>query len=180
STCPGCESPVLSGCSLALPLPVSGWSGAAVTLALMAPAVTARRRGAPAGGRSSLMDSLRWGWDNKFQVLIDPRYTALLGVCLCLAELVVTHWVIQRVPYTEIDWRAYMDEVEGVLNGTYDYTKLQGDTGPLVYPAGFVYIFGAFYYLTEHGTNIRLAQYIFAVLYLLTLFLVFRIYIVTK
>ncbi|KAG8581743.1 hypothetical protein GDO81_007786 [Engystomops pustulosus] len=138
----------------------------------MAPA---RRR-----GRSTIMEGLRRGWENKFQVLIDPGYTALLGVCLCLAELGVTHWVIQRVPYTEIDWKAYMDEVEGVLNGTYDYTKLQGDTGPLVYPAGFVYIFSAFYYLTEHGSNIRVAQYIFAVLYLLTLFLVFRIYIVTK
>lgn len=34
---------------------------------------------------------------------------------------------------TEIDWRAYMQEVEGVINGTFDYTKLQGDTGPLVY-----------------------------------------------
>jgi len=34
---------------------------------------------------------------------------------------------------TEIDWRAYMQEVEGVVNGTYDYTKLEGDTGPLVY-----------------------------------------------
>ncbi|XP_044144646.1 dol-P-Man:Man(5)GlcNAc(2)-PP-Dol alpha-1,3-mannosyltransferase [Bufo gargarizans] len=146
----------------------------------MAPAAAARRRGAPPGGRSTLMESLRRGWENKFQILIDPRYTALLGVCLCLAELGITHWVIQRVPYTEIDWKAYMDEVEGVLNGTYDYMKLQGDTGPLVYPAGFVYIFSAFYYLTEHGTNIRLAQYVFAVLYLLTLFLVFRIYILTK
>jgi len=26
-----------------------------------------------------------------------------------------------------------MQEVEGVVNGTFDYTKLQGDTGPLVY-----------------------------------------------
>ena len=26
-----------------------------------------------------------------------------------------------------------MDEVEGVVNGTYDYTLLKGDTGPLVY-----------------------------------------------
>lgn len=26
-----------------------------------------------------------------------------------------------------------MDEVEGVINGTYDYTQLKGDTGPLVY-----------------------------------------------
>ena len=34
---------------------------------------------------------------------------------------------------TEIDWVAYMQEVEGVINGTYDYMKLKGDTGPLVY-----------------------------------------------
>lgn len=36
---------------------------------------------------------------------------------------------------TEIDWEAYMQEVEGFLNGTYDYTKLEGATGPLVYVA---------------------------------------------
>lgn len=28
-----------------------------------------------------------------------------------------------------------MQEVEGFLNGTYDYTKLEGSTGPLVYVA---------------------------------------------
>ena len=33
---------------------------------------------------------------------------------------------------TEIDWKAYMQEVEGVVNGTFDYSKLGGDTGPLV------------------------------------------------
>ena len=33
---------------------------------------------------------------------------------------------------TEIDWGAYMEEVEGVINGTYDYTNLRGGTGPLV------------------------------------------------
>ncbi|TWW73247.1 Dol-P-Man:Man(5)GlcNAc(2)-PP-Dol alpha-1,3-mannosyltransferase [Takifugu flavidus] len=81
---------------------------------------------------------------------------------------------------TEIDWKAYMDEVEGVINGTYDYTQLKGDTGPLVYPAGFVYIFTALYYITNHGANIRLAQYLFAVFYLVTLLLVFRIYYRTK
>ncbi|XP_053246709.1 dol-P-Man:Man(5)GlcNAc(2)-PP-Dol alpha-1,3-mannosyltransferase isoform X3 [Podarcis raffonei] len=69
-----------------------------------------------------------------------------------------------------------MDEVEGVVNGTLDYTQLKGDTGPLVYPAGFVYIFLGLYYATGHGTNIRLAQYLFAALYLATLLLVFRIY----
>ena len=33
---------------------------------------------------------------------------------------------------TEIDWEAYMSEVEGVVNGTYDYMQLKGATGPLV------------------------------------------------
>ncbi|XP_053566313.1 dol-P-Man:Man(5)GlcNAc(2)-PP-Dol alpha-1,3-mannosyltransferase [Bombina bombina] len=150
----------------------------------MSPAAGLRRKGAAnvggSGSRSPLWGAMRHGWQNKHQLLVDPRYTALLGACLFLAEIGVTYWVIQRVPYTEIDWKAYMDEVEGVLNGTYDYTKLEGETGPLVYPAGFVYIFSAFYYMTEHGSNIRLAQYIFAALYLLTLLLVFRIYTVTK
>lgn len=44
------------------------------------------------------------------------------------------------------------------------------------YPAGFVYIFMGLYYVTGHGTDIRMAQHIFAVLYLATLLLVFLIY----
>ncbi|NWS65604.1 ALG3 mannosyltransferase, partial [Crotophaga sulcirostris] len=77
---------------------------------------------------------------------------------------------------TEIDWKAYMQEVEGFANGTLDYTQLKGDTGPLVYPAGFVYIFLGLYYATGRGADVRLAQYLFAGLYLLNLLLVFRIY----
>lgn len=44
------------------------------------------------------------------------------------------------------------------------------------YPAGFVYIFLGLYYATGRGADIRLAQYLFAGLYLLNLLLVFRIY----
>ena len=75
-----------------------------------------------------------------------------------------------------------MQEVEGVVgtNGTWDYTHLKGDTGPLVYPAGFVYFFTILYYVTNYGTNIKLAQYIFAGFYLLNLALVFRIYSKSK
>ncbi|KAF2365286.1 Glycosyltransferase ALG3 [Trinorchestia longiramus] len=91
-------------------------------------------------------------------------------------EVFLNIWIIQNVQYTEIDWKAYMQEVEGFLNGTLNYSKLQGDTGPLVYPAGFVYIFSGLYQLTGHGQNVRLAQYIFAGLYVLTLALVFRLY----
>lgn len=113
-------------------------------------------------------------------VLFKAEYTFLITAVLWFLEIGINIWVIQRVAYTEIDWKAYMDEVEGVINGTYDYTQLKGDTGPLVYPAGFVYIFTVLYYITDHGLNIRLGQYLFAVFYLITLLLVFRIYHRTK
>lgn len=55
---------------------------------------------------------------------------------------------------TEIDWRAYMQEVEGYLSGERNYYSLGGDTGPLVYPAGFVYVFAGLRSLTDDGINI--------------------------
>ena len=112
--------------------------------------------------------------------LTDPGQTVPVMVILFLAECLINIWVIHNIKYTEIDWKAYMQEVEGTINGTYDYMELKGDTGPLVYPAGFVYIFKALYYITDHGTNIRLAQYIFAALYLWTIVLVFNIYRKTR
>jgi alpha-1,3-mannosyltransferase len=73
-----------------------------------------------------------------------------------------------------------MDEVEGVVNGTFDYTQLKGDTGPLVYPAGFVYFFLGLYYATDHGHDVQTAQAAFAVFYLLTVLLLIQIYATTK
>ncbi|NXX00855.1 ALG3 mannosyltransferase, partial [Larus smithsonianus] len=137
-------------------------------------AETRSRRGA--GGAAAMAAGLRRAWRQRRAALMEPGYTPLVAACLCLAEGGVNLWVIRRVPYTEIDWKAYMQEVEGFANGTLDYTQLKGDTGPLVYPAGFVYLFLGLYYATGRGTNIRLAQYLFAGLYLLNLLLVFRIY----
>lgn len=109
-------------------------------------------------------------------LLFDPSKTWVVGLGLLLGEIVVNVIVIWKIKYTEIDWEAYMEEVEGVINGTYDYQYLKGGTGPLVYPAGFVYLFAGLYYLTGNGTDIQTAQYIFAVLYILTLVSVFAIY----
>ncbi|XP_066251480.1 lethal(2)neighbour of tid protein [Euwallacea similis] len=111
--------------------------------------------------------------------LVNPHHLGPVCLLLFLAEAVCNVVVIQNVRYTEIDWVAYMQEVEGFLNGTLDYQYLKGDTGPLVYPAGFVYIFSALYYITNHGKNIYLAQYIFLVLYLIQTVLIHRIYRIT-
>ncbi|CAG2173398.1 unnamed protein product, partial [Oppiella nova] len=77
---------------------------------------------------------------------------------------------------TEIDWSTYVQQVQCFLNGTLDYNAIKGDTGPIVYPAGHLYIYTILYYLTNRGTNILCAQYIFAFIYLITLLAVFRVY----
>ncbi|KAK0395726.1 hypothetical protein QR680_001400 [Steinernema hermaphroditum] len=99
---------------------------------------------------------------------------------LTIAEVLVTFGVIRYVPYTEIDWSTYMQQVECYLNGTRNYALITGDTGPIVYPAGHLFIFRFLYSLTENGTNISRAQYIFGGLYILTILLVFRIYAKTR
>ena len=58
-----------------------------------------------------------------------------------------------------------MQEVKGVIEGDFDYKNLKGDTGPLVYPGGFVYIYSILYFITDHGTNILKAQYVFLLLH---------------
>ncbi|CAH0383664.1 unnamed protein product [Bemisia tabaci] len=113
-------------------------------------------------------------------LLFDTKYLILMALALLIAEVFVNIFIIKWIKYTEIDWIAYMQEVEGVINGTMDYSQLRGDTGPLVYPAGFVYIFTLFYHLTDHGKDINFAQHIFAGLYILTLILVFQLYVKSK
>lgn len=74
-----------------------------------------------------------------------------------------------------------MEEVEGVIkHHEYDYSKLKGQTGPLVYPGGFVWLFSFFYWITNNGTNILLAQWIYCFIYLLTTIIIFNIYYQSK
>ncbi|XP_022822357.1 lethal(2)neighbour of tid protein 2 [Spodoptera litura] len=119
-------------------------------------------------------------WSYMKGLIVNPAQLTLTALALVVAELIINILVVERVPYTEIDWKAYMQECEGFLNGTLDYSQLRGDTGPLVYPAGFVYIYSFLYFLTGQGENIKVAQYIFIGIYLLQLCLVLRIYIKTK
>lgn len=59
-------------------------------------------------------------------LLIDPVKLPVVAVAILLAELVLNIFVVQNFRYTEIDWIAYMQEVEGVLNGTTNYALLKG------------------------------------------------------
>jgi alpha-1,3-mannosyltransferase len=74
-----------------------------------------------------------------------------------------------------------MQEVQGFLQGDWNYANLKGDTGPLVYPGGFVWLYSALYFITDLGQNIRvrppqLAQFIFLGLYVVNQYIVLRTY----
>ncbi|KAK7259350.1 hypothetical protein RIF29_24955 [Crotalaria pallida] len=99
------------------------------------------------------------------------------AIALLFADAILVSLIIAFVPYTKIDWDAYMSQVSGFLKGERDYRNLEGDTGPLVYPAGFLYIYSAFQYVT--GGQVYPAQILFGILYILNLAIILCIYVKT-
>lgn len=59
-------------------------------------------------------------------LILDPAALPIITIFILLVELILNVFVIENVPYTEIDWKAYMQECEGFLNGTTNYALLKG------------------------------------------------------
>ncbi|KAF4364480.1 dol-P-Man:Man(5)GlcNAc(2)-PP-Dol alpha-1,3-mannosyltransferase [Cannabis sativa] len=96
---------------------------------------------------------------------------------LISADALLISLIIAYVPYTKIDWDAYMSQVIGFLGGERDYKNLKGDTGPLVYPAGFLYVYAAIRYVT--GGEVYPAQILFGILYIINLGIILAVYLKT-
>ncbi|KAL1060396.1 hypothetical protein V6Z11_1Z101100 [Gossypium hirsutum] len=105
----------------------------------------------------------------------NPKTT--MALALLIIDSLLVSFIIAYVPYTKIDWDAYMSQVSGFLGGERDYKNLKGDTGPLVYPAGFLYVYSAIQYVT--GGQVFPAQILFGILYIINLGIVLLIYVKT-
>lgn len=142
----------------------------------LGPNMTTKRSQTP---KFRLMPKLRQLIKNGPQLAEEFFNSWNLVKLLIAIELVINYLVIKHVKYTEIDWSTYMAQVGQVFNRTnpnFDYTLIEGPTGPLVYPAGHLYIFYLFKELTDGGTNIQFAQYIYICIYIAQLILVYKIY----
>ena len=64
-----------------------------------------------------------------------------------------------------------MQQVQCYQQGEYNYLNIIGDTGPIVYPAGHLYA-----YSLLSRFSIEEAQWVFGVIYIMTVFLVLLIY----
>lgn len=133
-----------------------------------------------------------------FDIATNPRNTKWIAPLLLVADAALCGLIIDKVACTrritrtrvrltsslttdirtdtEIDWKAYMQQIEIYLKGERDYKKIVGGTGPLVYPGAHVWIYKQLYRLTDQGQDIQRAQYLFALVYLATLAVVFQCY----
>ncbi|EOD46918.1 Glycosyltransferase family 58 [Neofusicoccum parvum] len=122
------------------------------------------------------MDLIKQG----VSIASNPKYARWLCPLLLVADAALCGLIIWKIPYTEIDWQAYMEQVSQYLAGERDYTKIRGGTGPLVYPGAHVYVYRALYALTDEGRDIRLAQMAFGGLYVAVLTIVMACYRLAK
>ncbi|THH18490.1 hypothetical protein EW146_g2511 [Bondarzewia mesenterica] len=110
------------------------------------------------------------------RLLFDPQLYWALALLVIAGDAVLTQLIVRFVPYTEIDWETYMYQVKLYIKGERDYSYITGPTGPLVYPAGHVYVHEVLYWITNEGKNIPLAQQLYAALYVTSLALSCTIY----
>lgn len=158
----------------------------------------------PSSTSSSFWNLPRRIFEFVISLALDWRYFPVLAALLLLFEAALSAVIITRVPYTEIDWRAYMQEVEGWVvrrDSPTNYVTLKGSTGPLVYPAGFLYVYRALRWMSTSsencevvaaasafgpppepcgGLDVQRAQWVFYALYLGTQAIVLDIYHQTR
>ncbi|KAF9500972.1 mannosyltransferase [Pleurotus eryngii] len=119
---------------------------------------------------------LRHPWQALRELLANPGYFWAVAALVVVGDAVLTQLIVRFIPYTEIDWETYMAQIAMIMKGETDYSRISGPTGPLVYPAGHVYIHQLLHEITDAGRNMALSQQIYAGLYVSSLILTCCIY----
>ncbi|CAN3372266.1 hypothetical protein DIURU_004199 [Diutina rugosa] len=112
-------------------------------------------------------------------LIYDPRCSRLVAPLVVVLTSLACKIIIAKVPYTEIDFSTYMQQIAKVNNGEIDYSEIYGDSGPIVYPAGFIAVYKAIAQLTDGGADIKSAQQIFSYVLIFTNLLAVLTYVVS-
>lgn len=110
-------------------------------------------------------------------ILFNPNATLLVAPLLLFFESAALKIIVNNVPYTEIDYQTYMQQIDMIqYQHNFNYSEVRGDTGPLVYPAGHVAIYKLMYKITNGTSLINNGQVCFRFLYLITMVVQFICY----
>ncbi|SCW00083.1 LAFE_0B09076g1_1 [Lachancea fermentati] len=113
-------------------------------------------------------------------LIFNPEANHIIMPLLVVIESLALKWIIYNVPYTEIDYQAYMEQIWTIQSGERDYSMIEGSTGPLVYPAGHVWIYRIMEKITSGMDNLKAGQHIFRHLYIGTMILQMICYVMLE
>ncbi|KAF3092734.1 dolichyl-P-Man:Man(5)GlcNAc(2)-PP-dolichol alpha-1,3-mannosyltransferase [Orbilia oligospora] len=122
------------------------------------------------------MNLIKWAYARGIDIARHPKYGIHVALALLCLDGFLSYVILRKVPYTEIDWEAYMEQISQYRAGERDYRNIKGGTGPLVYPAGHVYIYNWLYIFTDGGVRRERVQVAFWVAYMATLWLAMACY----
>ncbi|GEQ70320.1 hypothetical protein JCM33374_g3996 [Metschnikowia sp. JCM 33374] len=109
-------------------------------------------------------------------LVLEPSANRVVVPVIVCVSSILCKFIISHVNYTEIDFSTYMQQVDHVNAGALDYSTIVGDSGPLVYPAGFISVYSVLHWLTDGGVNLRRAQLAFGYLFSATVALTCAVY----
>lgn len=113
-------------------------------------------------------------------LIFNPEANHIIMPLVVVIEFLALEWIVAHVEYTEIDYKAYMEQIWAIQAGETDYSAIEGSTGPLVYPAGHVWIYEMLECATSGMDNLKAGQTIFQFLYVATLILQMICYVLVQ
>ncbi|SCV01421.1 LANO_0F11694g1_1 [Lachancea nothofagi CBS 11611] len=113
-------------------------------------------------------------------MIFNPEANHIIMPLLLAAEFLALKWIVTNVAYTDIDYEAYMEQIWTIQDGETNYKMIEGGTGPLVYPAGHVWIYRLMENVTSGLDNVKAGQDVFRYLYLATMMLQMVCYVLLQ
>ncbi|CAK7903001.1 dol-P-Man:Man(5)GlcNAc(2)-PP-Dol alpha-1,3-mannosyltransferase [[Candida] anglica] len=107
-------------------------------------------------------------YNGAIALVVDPQAVKVIAPLVVVLTSAICKVIVHKVAYTEIDFSTYMQQIELINEGELDYSQIFGDSGPIVYPAGFVQVYQTLYSITKGGKDLGSAQLIFGYLLALT------------
>ena len=98
---------------------------------------------------------------------------------LLLLDFLLALALARQGPHLNIDWTSYKEQA-ALLANTSDYSLVTSANGPLIYSAGYTWLYRLLHLLTDQGSDTAAAQLLAVGLYTANLALVLRILVRTE
>ncbi|WFD44488.1 dolichyl-P-Man:Man5GlcNAc2-PP-dolichol alpha-1,3-mannosyltransferase [Malassezia psittaci] len=121
---------------------------------------------------------VEWVCEMVHTLALKPAGYTYMSIALLSLDGLLTSLIIGRVAYTEIDFTTYVRQARLFVDGERDYSRINpwNGSGPCVYPAGHLYVYAVFDWLTRGAQDLFPAQVCFGVLYLSTFCIIAKLY----